>query len=99
MASKTTTDHDFIRRWVEERRGHPACVKGAGGKDDAGILRIDFPGCSGEESLQPISWEEFFEKFEESKLALLYEEGERDGGRSRFNKLINRETAESGRPT
>lgn len=42
--SKTTTDHKKIKAWVEERGGFPATVKGTGGKDDAGVLRIDFPG-------------------------------------------------------
>jgi hypothetical protein len=68
---KATTDHEEIRRWVEERGGWPACVKGTGGWEDPGLLRIDFPGYSGEESLQKITWEEFFEKFEESGLAFL----------------------------
>ncbi|HSF47702.1 MAG TPA: hypothetical protein VLA73_05005 [Burkholderiales bacterium] len=38
------------------------------------MIRIDFPGYSGKESLEPIEWEEFFEKFEEGKLALVYQE-------------------------
>ena len=43
MASaKQTIDHDEIRQWVEERGGHPAKVKGTE------ILRIDYPGFSGE---------------------------------------------------
>ncbi|MDQ3890665.1 MAG: hypothetical protein M3312_08990, partial [Actinomycetota bacterium] len=63
--SKTTTDHDEIRRWVEERGGRPASVKGTGDGDDAGILRIDFPGVGDETSLEEIGWDEFFEKFEE----------------------------------
>src|SRR4051794_34732042 len=42
--SKTTTDHDEIRRWAEERGGRPATVEGTeGGGEDAGVLRIDFP--------------------------------------------------------
>ena len=36
----TTTDHDEIRRWVEERGGKPSRVKRTGGSDDPGILRI-----------------------------------------------------------
>lgn len=86
-AAKRTTDHDVIRRWVEERGGCPARVKGTGGDDDAGLLRIDFPGYSGQQSLEPISWEDFFEKFEESGLAFLYQESE---GESRFSKLVHR---------
>src|SRR3954470_6772233 len=34
--AESTTDHDAIRRWVEERGGRPVSVKGTGG-DDAGI--------------------------------------------------------------
>ena len=57
MASRshTTTDHDEIRRWVEEHDGRPATVKGTGSGDDAGVLRIDFPGGAGPESLAEIS--------------------------------------------
>src|SRR3954447_11774588 len=93
-SSKTTTDHEEIRKWAEERGGKPACVMGTGGGGDAGILRIDFPGYSGEGKLKEISWDEFFEKFDEENLALLYQEKTKDGERSNFNKLVNRE--ESG---
>lgn len=87
--AQVTTDHDEIRRWVEERGGHPACVRGTGNKGDVGLLRIDFPGYTGEQKLQPISWDEFFEKFDEQGLALLFQE-KTQGKQSRFSKLINR---------
>ncbi|HEX2973774.1 MAG TPA: hypothetical protein VHP11_15690 [Tepidisphaeraceae bacterium] len=89
--SKTTTSHEEIRKWVESRGGHPACVKGTGSQTDAGLLRIDFPGYSGEESLEPISWEEFFSKFEERKLAMVFQEHTATGQTSRFVKLVRRE--------
>ena len=88
--SRTTTDHDTIRKWAEQRGGAPASVKGTEDGGDAGVLRIDFPGYSGEDSLEHISWEEFFEKFDEKKLAFLYQEETRDGNESRFFKLVNR---------
>ena len=92
-ASKVTFDHNEIRRWAEERGAKPACVKGTGGHGDIGMIRLDFPGYSGEESLQPISWEEWFKKFDERNLALLYQETTADGQKSNFNKLVSRETA------
>lgn len=88
--ARKTTRHDEIRRWVEERSGQPARVKSTGGSDDPGILRIEFPGYGDEEDLEPISWEDFFEKFEQSKLAFLYQEETRQGEESRFAKLVNR---------
>lgn len=87
-------DHETIRRWAEERGGRPACVTGAGVGDDHGLIRIEFPGPPGESSLQLISWDEWFRKFEESGLALLIEETTEDGEKSNFNKLVRRETAE-----
>ncbi len=91
--SKTTTDHDTIHAWAQERNGRPATVRGTEGGDEAGVLRMHFEGYgAGEESLEPISWEEFFEKFEEKNLAFLYQETTADGDVSRFFKLVNRES-------
>jgi hypothetical protein len=55
MADRMTSDHREIRRWVEAHGGRPAAVRGKG-DDDAGVLRIDFPGGAGEEFLEPISY-------------------------------------------
>ena len=57
------------------------------------MIRLDFPGFSGEESLQEISWDEFFDKFDEQNLALLYQEQTAGGDQSNFNKLVSRTTA------
>ena len=87
--SKTTTNHEEIRKWVEERDGHPARVK------ETEVLRIDYPGFSGEERLEAISWAEFFEAFEKNKLAFLYQDKLESGETSRFSKLIERDSAEA----
>jgi hypothetical protein len=92
--TKTTKDHEEIRRWAEERGGKPAHVKSTGSGEDSGILRIDFPGYSGEGSLEPIDWDEWFDKFDERNLALLYQEETAGGERSNFNKIVSAETAE-----
>jgi hypothetical protein len=85
-SSNTTTDHDEIRKWAEKRKGNPAKVKTKG---EGGILRIDFG--EPEDNLETISWDEFFEIFDENKLAFLYQDETRDGGTSRFNKFVNRD--------
>ena len=86
--SKKTTDHDTIRKWVEARGGRPASVAGTGNGDGAGLLRIDF--AEPDDSLEEVSWDEFFEKFEEKKLAFLYQDKTASGERSTFNKLVSR---------
>ena len=85
-----TTDHETIRRWAEARGGRPAAVRGTGGGDDPGILRIDFEGTE-PEGLERIEWDEFFDKFEESKLAFLYQEETEGGETSRFFKFVRRD--------
>ena len=89
--SKTTTDHEEIQRWAEARNAHPSRVKGTGRKKgDVGMVRLDFPGFSGEGSLQEISWDEFFKAFDENNLAFLYQEKTAGGKRSNFNKFVSR---------
>jgi hypothetical protein len=89
--SNTTTDHEEIRRWVEEHGGKPARVKGTGDGDDPGMLRIDFPGGAGEDRLEHISWDDWFQKFDENGLAFLYQEKKADGEDSTFFRLLKRD--------
>ena len=86
-SSNTTSDHDTIRKWVEARGGFPATVAGTEGRgEEAGLLRIDYPGFSGQDTLERIDWEAWFEKFDNEKLAFLYQ----DKKNSRFSKLVRR---------
>lgn len=91
--SSTTTDRAEIQQWAEQRGAKPACVQGTGGKGDIGLLRLEFPGKPGakDDKLTEISWDEFFEKFDERGLALVYQEQTAEGDVSNFNKLISRE--------
>ncbi|MGF1515274.1 MAG: hypothetical protein ACFB5Z_16460 [Elainellaceae cyanobacterium] len=90
QSSKTTTDHDTIKQWVESRGGFPATVKSTKEDGDPGLLRIDFPGYSGEDALERVEWDAFFEAFEDNKLAFLYQEELESGEESRFCKLVSR---------
>ena len=59
-------------------------------RGDSALLRIDYPGYSGEDTLEQISWEEFFEIFDDNELAFLYQDKTEDGGSSRFSKFVSR---------
>ena len=86
--ANTTTDHATIRRWAEERGGRPAMVKGTEDRGGEGILRFDF--AEPDDKLEKISWEEFFQTFDDRKLALLHQDKTADGKTSRFFKFIHR---------
>jgi hypothetical protein len=82
--TRTTTDHDEIRRWAEAHGGRPAVVRGTE------ILRMDFRGGAGEEQLEPVDWDRWFEIFARNQLALLYQDQQADGEDSTFHKLVSR---------
>jgi hypothetical protein len=78
---KLTADHAEIRRWVEERGGRPAAVRSDGGR---GRLAVAFDGAD----CEPLSWDEFFERFDRESLAFAYPPDAGDGAREA--KLVSR---------
>jgi hypothetical protein len=88
--SKTTQDHDTIRKWAEARSAMPAEVASTHRGKRTGILRFAFPKARShkDENLKEISWDEFFEKFDQNGLELIYQEKTAEGAQSNFNKLI-----------
>ena len=88
--AETTTDRATIRQWADGHGGRPAAVTSTHKGGDTGIIRIMFPDSprSDHESLTEISWDEFFEEFEQRRLALLYDP------KGMFSKLVGRDTAE-----
>jgi hypothetical protein len=91
--AQSTTDHDKIRQWAERRGGHPATVKATEKGHQPGILRLDFD--PPDDSLEQISWDEFFEKFEDADLAFLFQDKTAAGKESRFHKFVSRDAVQS----
>jgi hypothetical protein len=73
-----TKDREQIKSWAKEHKAHPAIVKGTDG-----LLRFDFEEAEKEENLEPISWEKFFEIFDDRGIELVYDEDKN----SRFHKF------------
>jgi hypothetical protein len=92
--SRALTNHEEIQQWAEERGAHPACVRTTAKRTDIGMIRLDFPGYGGEQSLEEIEWDQWFEKFDNNNLALLVQEQTAGGEKSNFNKLVKRGTTE-----
>jgi hypothetical protein len=97
--SKTTRDHDEIRRWAESHGAVPSEVASTHSGKEPGILRFQFPETAqkNDDNLQEVSWDDFFAKFDENNLELLYQEQTADGEKSNFNKLIHPENDKTGR--
>jgi hypothetical protein len=92
--SKVTTNHEEIRRWASARGGYPTAISIPKRGDTAGLIRISFPGDREQGSRDEISWDEWFKKFDEAELALLYQEHTAGGEHSNFNKLVSRESVD-----
>lgn len=90
-----TTNHQTIRSWAEARNGHPAVVRSTESSEPgkSGLLRIDFN--KPEDELDEVSWDEFFETFDENGLAFLYQEKTASGRKSRFNKFVSRDAVDT----
>jgi hypothetical protein len=87
----STIDHDEIRRWVESRRGTPAfaLIK------NTRVPMIDF--ASGLSFIMNVSWEEWFQVFDQERHAFVCKETCDDGLQSRFYQLIPRDLGELAR--
>jgi len=91
MASATgTTHHQTIMEWVEARGGHPAHVTRTGQPGDPGVLRIDHPGYTGGQSVEPLDRGAWFDAFKQNQLAFLFQGTTSDGQTTRFSKLVRR---------
>ncbi|MEK9282853.1 hypothetical protein MTR72_25030 [Bradyrhizobium sp. ISRA442] len=86
-----TTDHKKIQHWAEERGGIPATVRRTKGEGEPGVLRLDFE--PRDKSLDPIGWDEFFDKFDKEGLAFLHQDRTEAGELSRFHKFVNRSSS------
>lgn len=91
VRTPVTTDHGRIRRWVEDNHGVPSAIRGAGG-DNAGVLGLDFSDTQSgvrDAGVEHISWDEWFARFDEADLALLYNDDD-NAERKRFFRIVRR---------
>ncbi len=89
--TKKTTDHSEIRSWAESRGAQPALVKDSASHYDPGVLRIRVPGSDLGPRVEDLSWDVFFQKFDEERLALVYPENTHDSADHAYVKLVRRE--------
>lgn len=71
---KVTTDHGLIKKWAEARHGYPAVIRKI---TDAGmdlVLSFVFPDIETEGIARKLSWDEFFERFDQQRLVFVYDD-------------------------
>jgi hypothetical protein len=89
-----TKSHEEIRRWAEERAGKPAVVAGTDAEIPGGVLRIDFgtpefaAAAPIDEDLVEVTWDNFFQTFDQHNLRFVYENETEDGDQSRFCRFV-----------
>ena len=83
--TKQTTDHATIKQWVEDRNGEPAMIEGTDGGNGE-MIRVYFEKKIENADLKKIGWDEWFDQFDKSELALLHST---EAGNT-FNKLVSR---------
>ncbi len=88
-----TTDHQAIKEWVSRRDGRPAIAKRPEEVSHLRLLHVTFPHTSEAEAVVEITWDEFFEVFEEKELAFLrYSQDELIiGDEAHFYQFVNRD--------
>lgn len=84
-----TRSHDVIMRWAGERDAKPAAIAGTEHGNRPGVLRFDFPGGASGGSLQQVTWDQWFETFDDRELVMLFQERMSDGKQSNFFILNN----------
>jgi hypothetical protein len=92
--SLATRNHDVIRQWAEERGAVPATIAGTEHEGRPGVLRFNFPGFGESDRLQEISWDEWFETFNQRNLVFVFQEKMKAGNQSNFFILDNPEREE-----
>ncbi len=88
--SLVTTDHAVIQQWAKARKATPATVAGTDHDGHLGVLRLDFPGYSGDRLVE-VSWDDWFEAFDKRRLNFIFQQRLSNGRRSNFFQLENPE--------
>lgn len=89
-ATARTIDHRRIRHWAEDRKGRPVAVKFAG-TDPAATLRFEFGDHHPDPDVDELTWADFFERFDDLRLAFVHAREGPTGGQGEYHKFVARE--------
>jgi hypothetical protein len=81
---KATTDPVLIKKWAEVRHASPAVVRRFTGDGTELILSFSFSDNGADEVVHSLSWEEFFEKFNQQRLVFVYDDNDLTQNANRY---------------
>ena len=87
----STTNHNEIQQWAEEKEGIPATLKNQDEEASNLIIRILFSDDKNVDQAREIPWDQFFKLFEEHKLAFVYKHENFGGALSNFHRFVFRD--------
>jgi len=100
VRTRSTRDHDAIRRWAAAHHAEPATgeatVSGPAttAVNDGGAgIRFNFPGLG---RFRPIGWDEWLEHFDAHRLVFVYEEQDADQVAVRADQLFRARGGQDG---
>ena len=87
---KFTINPNVIKKWAEERGGSPAITADVADVGPGNLLKLNFNDAEGEK-LESISWDHFFDEFDENNLAFKYQDIGSDGQKSKTYSFVDRD--------
>ncbi|WP_440006977.1 hypothetical protein [Halomicrococcus sp. SG-WS-1] len=88
VESKITTDRETIRNWADERNLEPVRRTTAGTEEPS--VRLVHDAETGRSGHEEVSWDEFFDRFEDEQLAFMYQEFDSVDDEVEFAEVIDR---------
>lgn len=82
--SLVTKSHDVILAWAAQRKCVPSTIRGTWHNGNPGVLRFDFPDFGSHESLEHVTWQQWFDTFDERQLVMIYQDTMKNGHLSNF---------------
>jgi hypothetical protein len=82
--SLVTHSREVILDWAHKREAMPSTIPGTEHEGHLGVLRFDVPGYGSRQNLEHVTWEQWFDTFDERQLVMIFQEHLRNGRQSNF---------------
>jgi hypothetical protein len=82
--SLVTRSHDVILDWAQQRNAIPATVPGTEHGNELGVLRFDVPNWGSKRALEHVTWDQWFQTFDDRQLVMIFQEHMENGRQSNF---------------